>query len=85
MLDQAQPQAYPQWEYKSTRTYANDRVYIVSDAAHASTLWQGAGTGQAFEDAMILGELLGRIRLPSEFAYAFQAYDTFRRDRCQRH
>lgn len=84
MLDQAEPQAYSQWKHKSTRTYANGRVCIVGDAAHASTPWQGAGTGQAFEDAMILGTLLSEIRLPSEVACAFQAYVTVRRDRCQR-
>lgn len=33
---------------------------------------------------MILGTLLSEIKLPSEVACAFQAYDTVRRERCQR-
>ncbi|KUI66790.1 Salicylate hydroxylase [Cytospora mali] len=84
ILDQPEPQAYSQWEHKSTRTFSNGRVCIVGDAAHASTPWQGAGTGQAFEDAMILGTLLGETKVPSEITRAFQAYNAVRRDRCQR-
>lgn len=33
---------------------------------------------------MILGTLLGEIKVPSELARALQAYDAVRRDRCQR-
>ncbi|ROV94599.1 hypothetical protein VPNG_09200 [Cytospora leucostoma] len=83
-LDQPEPQAYSQWEHKSTRTFSNGRVVIVGDAAHATTPWQGAGTGQAFEDALILGTLLGETKVSSELAHAFQAYDAVRRDRTQR-
>lgn len=57
---------------------------IAGDAAHATTPWQGAGAGQAFEDALILGTLLGDIKGPSEIAHAFQAYSAVRRARCQR-
>lgn len=32
---------------------------------------------------MILGTLLGEIKLPSEISSAFKAYDAVRRDRCQ--
>ncbi|ROV87740.1 hypothetical protein VMCG_10580 [Cytospora schulzeri] len=84
ILDQAEPQAYSQWEHKSTRTFSNGRVCIVGDAAHASTPWQGAGTGQAFEDAMILGTLLREAKVSCELDRAFQAYDAVRRDICQR-
>lgn len=56
----------------------------MGDAAHATTPWQGAGTGLAFEDAMVLGALLGETKVPSQLARAFQAYDAVRRDRCQR-
>lgn len=75
--------AYSQWEHKVTSTYANGGVCIAGDAAHATTPWQGAGTGQAFEDAMILGALLGEIKLPAEICYAFKAYDAVRKERCQ--
>lgn len=84
ILDQEAPHAYSQWEYKSTKTFSNGRVCVVGDAAHASTPWQGAGTGQAFEDAMILGTLLGATEEPSGLGRAFQAYDAVRRERCQR-
>lgn len=33
---------------------------------------------------MILGTLLGETKVSSELAHAFQAYDAFRRDRCQK-
>lgn len=84
MLDQPDPQAYSQWEHKSTSTFANGRVCIAGDAAHATTPWQGAGAGQAFEDALILGTLLGEVKHPSDIAQAFRAYSEVRRDRCQR-
>lgn len=84
MLDQESPHSYSQWEHKSTSTYANGRVCIVGDAAHATSPWQGAGAGQAFEDAMILGALLGEIKQPADLAAAFQVFDSVRRDRCQR-
>lgn len=84
MLDQENPHTYSQWEHKSTTTYANGRVCLVGDAAHATTPWQGAGAGMAFEDAMILGTILGETKQPSGLACAFQAYDAVRRERCQR-
>lgn len=39
--------------------YARDRVLIVGDAAHAMLPHQGAGAGQALEDAYVLASLLG--------------------------
>lgn len=84
MLDQPDPEAYSQWEHKSTSTFANGRVCIAGDAAHATTPWQGAGAGQAFEDALVLGTLLGEVKRPSEIAQAFRAYSEVRRERCQR-
>ncbi|POS77599.1 hypothetical protein DHEL01_v204016 [Diaporthe helianthi] len=84
ILDQPNPHAYSQWEHKSTSTYANGQVCIAGDAAHATTPWQGAGAGQAFEDALILGTLLGDAKRPSEIAHAFQAYSAVRIERCQR-
>ncbi|KAK2599766.1 hypothetical protein N8I77_011492 [Diaporthe amygdali] len=84
MLDQSDPQAYSQWEHKATSTFANGQICIAGDAAHATTPWQGAGAGQAFEDALILGTLLGEVKRPSEISHAFQAYSAIRKDRCQR-
>ncbi|OTA62747.1 salicylate hydroxylase [Hypoxylon sp. EC38] len=84
LLDQPDPQGYSQYEHKATLTYANGRVCIMGDAAHATTPWQGAGAGQAFEDAVILGTLLANISTADEIGTAFKAYDAVRRPRCQR-
>ncbi|ETS82717.1 hypothetical protein PFICI_04593 [Pestalotiopsis fici W106-1] len=75
---------YAQWEHKITPTYANDRVCLMGDAAHASTPWMGAGAGMALEDAMVLGKLIANITSPDDIAAAFQAYDAIRRPRCQK-
>ncbi|KAI1417355.1 FAD/NAD(P)-binding domain-containing protein [Hypoxylon sp. FL1857] len=84
LLDQPDPQGYSQYEHKSTPTYANGRMCIMGDAAHATTPWQGAGAGQAFEDAAILGTLLANISSADEIDAAFKAYDAVRRPRGQR-
>ncbi|KAK3380563.1 hypothetical protein B0T24DRAFT_522254, partial [Lasiosphaeria ovina] len=69
------PQGYSQWEHKSTPKYARGRVYIVGDAAHATTPGQGAGVGQAFEDAAVLGALFGSVARPEDIDAAFKAFD----------
>ncbi|KAK0718587.1 hypothetical protein B0T26DRAFT_803397 [Lasiosphaeria miniovina] len=77
----AEPAGYSQWEQKSTLTHARGRVYIVGDVAHATTWWQGAGAGQAFEGAAILGALFGRVARPGDIDAAFKAFDAARRPR----
>ncbi|KAI1379042.1 salicylate hydroxylase [Hypoxylon crocopeplum] len=83
VLDQPKTKRYSQWEHKSTPTYANGRICLIGDAAHASTPWQGAGAGQAIEDVVVLGTLLSNISSPSEIDKAFKAFDAIRRPRCQ--
>ncbi|KAH9890776.1 salicylate hydroxylase [Xylariomycetidae sp. FL2044] len=83
LLDQPNPEGYSAWEHRRTSTYANGRNCIMGDAAHAMTPWQGAGAGQAIEDAMILGTLLGEISSSDEIEIAFAAFDAVRRPRCQ--
>ncbi|KAF7525070.1 hypothetical protein G7054_g11196 [Neopestalotiopsis clavispora] len=78
------PEAYSSWEHKSTSAYARGSICIIGDAAHAMTPWQGAGAGQAFEDAMILGALLGKSTSRSDIRAAFRAFDVIRRPRCQK-
>ncbi|KAL5338367.1 hypothetical protein BJX70DRAFT_202552 [Aspergillus crustosus] len=78
-----------QWaihEHPHISTYARSRVAILGDAAHASTPHQGAGAGQAIEDAHVLAELLGDERVvdPEHVVAVFQAYDAVRRPRSQR-
>ncbi|CAH0044706.1 unnamed protein product [Clonostachys solani] len=84
VMEQDDPRGYSQWEHKATPTYARGRVCIMGDAAHASTPWQGAGSGQAFEDGMILSALLSHISSPGDIEAVFKVYDAIRRPRGQR-
>jgi len=84
LLDQPNPEGYSAWEHKTTSTYAHDYMCIVGDAAHAMTPWQGAGGGQAIEDAMVMGALLSEVSSVQDIKAAFQAFDAVRRPRCQR-
>ncbi|KAH9885071.1 salicylate hydroxylase [Xylariomycetidae sp. FL2044] len=84
ILDQESPHRYSQWEHLSTPTYCHGHVCIVGDAAHSSTPYMGSGVGMAIEDAMILKTLLSNISGAGELAAAFKAFDSVRRDRCQR-
>ena len=77
-----------QWaifEHPSIPTFTSSRIAILGDAAHASTPHQGAGAGQAIEDAHVLSELLGdpHVRGPEDFVAALKAYDNVRRPRSQ--
>ena len=67
-------------------TYYKGNVVLVGDAAHASTPHQGAGAGQALEDAFILSMLLGdkKTRCAGDMPAAFRAYDAIRRPRSQK-
>lgn len=56
----------------------------MGDAAHAMTPWQGAGAGQAIEDAMILEILLKEVKESRQIGAAFKAYDEVRRPRTQK-
>ena len=57
---------------------------MMGDAAHASTPSQGAGAGQAIEDACVLSALFEKVTTPKEIANALAAYDQIRRPRAQR-
>jgi hypothetical protein len=48
------------------------------------TPFQGAGAGQAVEDALVLSHLLSHVKSASDVAKALQAYDQVRRPRKQR-
>ncbi|KAI1169852.1 salicylate hydroxylase [Nemania sp. FL0916] len=75
---------YSQWEHKETPRYWNNKVCLIGDAAHAMTPWQGSGTAMAFEDVMIIQELLSHVHSPAQIEIAFKVYDELRRPRCQR-
>ena len=65
--------------------YYKGRVAIFGDAAHASTPYQGAGAGQAIEDALVLTHLFGtQVTAAEQIPAAFAAYDQVRRPRSQK-
>ncbi|KAI9371155.1 hypothetical protein BJX61DRAFT_543952 [Aspergillus egyptiacus] len=80
------PSQWAIFEHPHISTFVRSRVAILGDAAHASTPHQGAGAGQAIEDAHVLAELLGddRVSEPAHVVAAFRAYDAVRRPRSQR-
>lgn len=80
------PSQWAIFEHPHISTFCRSRVAILGDAAHASTPHQGAGAGQAIEDAHVLSELLGdaQVRSTEQVMAAFKAYDEIRRPRSQR-
>lgn len=80
------PSQWAIFEHPAISTFCKSRVAILGDAAHASTPHQGAGAGQAIEDAHVLVELLSdpRVKNPEDAVAAFKAYDDIRRPRSQR-
>ena len=79
------PSQWAIFEQPSLTTFCKSRVAIIGDAAHASTPHQGAGAGQAIEDAHVLAEILAdpQVTETNDFAAALQAYDSVRRPRSQ--
>ncbi|RPD59761.1 FAD/NAD(P)-binding domain-containing protein [Lentinus tigrinus ALCF2SS1-6] len=66
-------------ELKPLPFYFTGRVVLLGDAAHAMTPHQGAGAGQAIEDAFILAEVLGhRQTTLSTLSRALTAYERVR-------
>lgn len=72
------------FDHPPAPTYYKGRLCLLGDAAHASTPHQGAGAGQAIEDAFILSSLLGQVTSADNVEQAFKAYDAVRRPRSQR-
>jgi salicylate hydroxylase len=56
----------------------------MGDAAHATTPFQGAGAGQAIEDALVLTSLFQHVRSVGDIYEAFAAFDQVRKPRSQR-
>ncbi len=66
------------------KTYCSGRLCLIGDSAHASTPHQGAGAGMGFEDAYVLGSLLGATETSDKIPTAFRGFDAVRRPRTQR-
>ncbi|KUJ22260.1 FAD/NAD(P)-binding domain-containing protein [Mollisia scopiformis] len=78
------PDVWALFDHPPAPTYYRGCLAILGDAAHASTPHQGAGAGQAIEDAFILSNLLGQVESVNEIEKAFHAYDAIRRPRSQK-
>lgn len=78
------PDVWALFDHPPAPTYYKSRLAILGDAAHASTPHQGAGAGQAIEDAFVLSNLLGQVKSTKEIEEAFHAYDAVRRPRSQK-
>ncbi|KAH8676635.1 hypothetical protein BGZ60DRAFT_447047 [Tricladium varicosporioides] len=78
------PDVWALFDHPPAPTYYKDRLAILGDAAHASTPHQGAGAGQAIEDAYIISHLLGKVDSVNDIEKAFKAYDAIRRPRSQK-
>lgn len=64
--------------------YYRGRLCILGDAAHAATPHNGGGAGMAMEDAYALSQVISRVSNAHELEYAFEIYDSIRRQRTQR-
>lgn len=78
------PDVWALFDHPPAPTYYYGNFALLGDAAHASTPHQGAGAGQAIEDAFILSNLLGKVDSAKEIENAFHAYDAVRRPRSQK-
>lgn len=81
MMDK--PFKWALFDHPESSTFYKGNFAIIGDAAHASTPHQGAGCGQAFEDALIMCNLLAdeAVNRPEHVEAAFAAYDAIRRPR----
>jgi salicylate hydroxylase len=64
-----------------TFSSSNLHLLLLGDSAHACAPHQGAGAGQALEDAHILSHLLGACRSPTDLLAAFAGYESVRMPR----
>lgn len=76
-------QKWAMFHYPHDQAYAQDRVCLLGDSAHATTPHLGAGAGMAVEDAFILGRLLGSIQDTACIPHVFKCYDAVRKPRTQ--
>ncbi|KAF2259427.1 putative salicylate hydroxylase [Lojkania enalia] len=80
-----QPDKWALFNHEPASTFCKGSVVLLGDAAHATTPHQGAGAGQAIEDALTLSVLLERaLTTGKSFAKTFSVYDAIRRPRSQR-
>jgi salicylate hydroxylase len=71
------------WDLIHNEPYAQGRICLLGDSAHASTPHLGAGAGFAMEDAYVLSNLIGMATEAADLDGIFKAYDATRRSRTQ--
>ncbi|EME48631.1 hypothetical protein DOTSEDRAFT_67616 [Dothistroma septosporum NZE10] len=64
-----------------TPTYAKGNMCMAGDAAQSFPPFQGAGAGQAIEDALMLSTVLSSCTSKDDMPRAFDVYDGLRRPR----
>ncbi|KAI0329969.1 FAD/NAD-P-binding domain-containing protein [Cubamyces sp. BRFM 1775] len=83
MMKKVDERGWSKWAIHAVKqlpTYVDGRVALLGDAAHAMTPHQGAGAGQGFEDAYVLGRLLGQPGVAREhIPVLMRIYDETRR------
>lgn len=77
------PDIWALFNHLPAPTYFRDRICILGDAAHASTPHNGAGAGQAIEDALCMSRVMAHVYRSADIPRAFAAFDKVRRPRSQ--
>lgn len=80
------PDLWALFDSKPVPTFYKGHLALLGDSAHATLPHQGAGAGQAIEDAAVLAAVLAdpSIRTAADIPIAFRAYDAIRRPRSQK-
>jgi salicylate hydroxylase len=78
------PDIWALFHHPPAPIYYKGRICMLGDAAHASTPHNGAGAGQAVEDALIMSRVMAHVYHPQDIPRAFDAYDQVRRPRSQK-
>ena len=78
------PDTWALFDLPPAPTYFKGRICMLGDAAHASTPHNGAGAGQAIEDALCMSRVMRLVFDGADIPRAFAAFDKVRRPRSQR-
>ena len=77
------PDIWALFDVPPAPTYFKARICLLGDAAHASTPHNGAGAGQAIEDALCMSRVMSLVYDTADIPRAFAAFDKVRRPRSQ--
>ena len=77
------PDVWALFDHQPAPTYLKGRMCLLGDSAHASTPHNGAGAGQAIEDALCMSRVMRLVYDSADIPRAFAAFDKVRRPRSQ--